>query len=215
MKIKTNIFVNRFIQILLLFLFVINVGSGLFAPIFAVFVTKSILGATLKTVGFAVAISAIVKSILQIPIARRIDKKSGERDDFYVMLSGAVLGAIYLFGLIFVRSVSMLYFLSAIDGVAGACLMAAYYSMFSRHADKGAEGFEWSLFSVGGLTISSAIGGAIGGIIADSLGFKSTLFIGGVLYLTSAILLIFLYPLLDGVHRSKNPSPSLPQVPLP
>ena len=133
---------NRAIQILLAFLFIVNVGGGLFSPFLAVFIVGFVSGATLKTAGFAVAVYAIVKSVVQIPLARRLDKQVGEKDDFYVMIMGAVLSIFYAFGFIFIKSQWHLYLLSIIGGIAGAFLMAAYYGIFARHVDKGAEGFE-------------------------------------------------------------------------
>ena len=61
-------------------------------------------------------------------------------------------------------------------GVGDACLMAAYYAIFSHHIDKNSEGFEWSLFNVGGLTIAMAIGGILGGLILIVLDFRHFLF---------------------------------------
>ncbi len=195
---KFHTFVNRVVQILLLFLFLLNVSEGLFSPLFAVFVTHFVAGATLATVGFAAALAAIAKSVLQIPLARKIDAKKGERDDFYVMLAGAILSTLYPLGLILISLPWQLYLLETLSGAASACLMAAYYALFSRHIDKGREGFEWSLFSVWGLTISSALGGAVGGVIADAIGFHRTFAISAILSLIATFFLAFLYPLLDG-----------------
>ena len=186
--------VNRAIQILLSFLFIANISEGLFSPILAVFVTGSIMGATLKTVGFAVAIFALTKSIIQVPLARRMDKRIGEKDDFYIMLAGAVIMAVYTFGFLFIKLPLHLYLLSIVGGIGAACLMAAYYGIFARHVDKGSEGFEWSLFSVWGLAVSLAIGSAIGGIFADTFGFRALFLTAGSLSLLATILLLFLYP---------------------
>lgn len=196
MIINKQLRLNKVVQILLLFLFVTNVSGGLFSPILAVFVTNFILGATLKTVGFAMALFAITKSIIQIPLARRLDKKIGEKDDFYVMLIGAIISIVYVFGFIFIKSQVHLYLLSIIGGIGAAFLLAAYYGIFARHVDRGIEGFEWSLYSAGGLTISIAIGGAIGGILADSFGFKIIFLIAGALSVLATILLLSLYPYL-------------------
>jgi len=196
MNILLKLSVNRVIQILLFFLFIVNVSEGLFSPILAVFVTGSIVGASLKTVGFAVAIFAITKSIIQVPLARRLDKQIGEKDDFYIMLAGAIIGTIYTFGFLLIESSLHLYFLSIIGGIGAACLFAAYYGIFARHIDKGSEGFEWSLYSVGGLTLSLAIGGAIGGIFADAFGFRTLFITAGSLNVLATILLLFLYPYL-------------------
>lgn len=211
MRIKINITVNRAVQILLLYLFLVVVSGGLFVPIFAVFVTDFIPGATLKTVGFALGLYAVAKSVLQIPLARFLDKHKGERDDFYALMVGAVVAVIYPFALLGVSEIWHLYLLEAFVGLGDAALMSAYYSLFARHVDKGAEGFEWSLFSVGGLTISSAIGGAIGGVLGDLFGFRLLFLTSGIINLLVIFVLFSLYPYLDGARPAALP----PFTPIP
>ena len=196
--------VNKVIRFLLIFLFVVNMSEGLFGPLLAVFITENIVGASLTTVGFAIAIYSIVKSIIQLPLAKRIDSKIGEKDDFHIMLIGAIIGIIYTFGYLFIKTPLHFYILAAFGGVGGACLMAAYYGIFSHHIDKKNQGFEWSLFSVGGLTISMAVGGALGGIFADAYGFHALFKTAGALNIVAAILLLFLYPYLNGVREKRK-----------
>lgn len=205
MRIKINITVNRAVQILLLYLFFVVTSMALFVPIFAVFVTDFVGGATLKTVGFALGLYAIAKSILQVPLARFLDKHSGEHDDFYALVAGAIIAVIYPFALLGVSKVWHLYVLETFVGFGDAALMAAYYSLFARHVDKGAEGFEWSLFSVGGLTISSAIGGAIGGILGDLFGFRVLFMASGIINFLVFFILLRLHPLLDGARPQALP----------
>ncbi|OGF87724.1 hypothetical protein A3B19_02100 [Candidatus Giovannonibacteria bacterium RIFCSPLOWO2_01_FULL_46_32] len=211
MRIQINITVNRAVQILLLYLFFVVTSTALFVPIFAVFVTDFVIGATLSTVGFALGLYAMAKSALQIPLARFLDKHSGERDDFYVLVAGAIVAVIYPFALLGVSKVWHLYALEAFVGLGDAALMSAYYSLFARHVDKGAEGFEWSLFSVGGLTISSAIGGAIGGVLGDLFGFKLLFLTSGIINLLVIFVLFSLYPYLDGARTVALP----PFTPIP
>lgn len=196
--------VNKVIRFLLTFLFVVNVSEGLFGPLLAVFITENIVGASLATVGFAIAIYSIAKSVIQLPLARRIDSKIGEKDGFHVMIIGAIIGIIYTFGYLFIKTPLHFYILSAFGGVGGACLMAAYYGIFSHHVDKKSQGFEWSLFSVGGLTISTALGAAIGGVYTDMFGFSTTFITAGILNVVATIILLSLYPYLDGVKKSHN-----------
>lgn len=198
--------VNRIIQILLLFLFVLNLGSALFGPIFGIFATQGIQGATLKTVGFAVGILAIVKSIIQIPLAKKIDKNLEERDDFYLMFFGGLIASFYAFTLTIISQIWQLYLLQVLAGVGDACIMAAYYALFSRHTDKGKEAFEWTLFSVWGLTISAALGSSIGGIVADAFGFKILFMTTALLSLISTVLLLLLYPYLTHERLKKQKS---------
>lgn len=211
MRIRINITVNKAVQIMLFYLFFVVMAESLFTPIFAVFITGSIFGATLRTAGFALALYALAKSVVQVPLARYLDKQKGEKDDFYCLISGAVVAVIYPFGLVFVSEIWHLYFLEILAGVGTAALMAAYYSLFARHVDKGAEGFEWSLFSVGGLTVSSAIGAAVGGILADIFGFRLLFLINGIINFIVLFALLRLYPHLDGARPVALP----PFSPLP
>lgn len=197
--------VNKIIRILLLFLFIVNMSEGLFAPILAVFVTESFVGASLRTMGFAIAIYSIVKSLIQVPLARRIDKKVGEKDDFHVMMIGALIGVFYTFGFLLIKTSLQFYLLSALGGIGGAFLMAAYYGIFSRHVDKCSQGFEWSLFSVGGLTISTAIGAAVGGVYTDAFGFNVTFITAGILNTVAMLLLVSLYPFMNKKTNFQNP----------
>ncbi len=211
MRIKINISVNRAIQIMLLYLFFVVLSGSLFAPIFAIFITHSIAGATLRTIGFALALYGVTKSVIQIPTARFLDKHKGEKDDFYFLITGAVVAAIYPFCLLFISKVWHIYALEVFTGFGDAALMAAYYSLFARHVDKGSEGFEWSLFSVGGLTISSAIGGAVGGILGDIFGFHLLFLMSGIANSLVFFILLSLYPMLDGARPTALP----PFTPIP
>lgn len=215
MRIHINITVNKAVQIMLAYLFFVVLSLGLFSPIFAIFITGTIEGATLKTVGFALAIYGISKSILQIPTARFLDRHHGERDDFYILMAGATVAFIYPLSLLFISKIWHLYTLEIFAGLGDAALMAAYYSLFARHVDKGSEGFEWSLFSVGGLTISSAIGGAVGGILGDMFGFRLLFLVAGCISFVIFFVLLFLYPLLDGARpKALPPFSPLPKSPI-
>ncbi len=206
MRIKINLSVNKAIQILLLFLFVINFSIGLFAPFIAIYVTEFIEGATFKTIGFAIAVFAIVKSIVQIPAARFLDKYEGEKDEFFAILVGGIITIIYPFILFLIKTSFQLYLIEILVGIGDGLLMAAYYILFSKHADKGSEGFEWSLFSVGGLTVAAAISGALGGQLADSFGIRTLFLIAGFLNMLAISVIFLLYPYLDtGKKRAELP----------
>jgi MFS family permease len=188
---------------LLIFLFIINVGASFYMPIFSVFVTQHIIGATLASVGVATAIYAIIKSLIQVPVAKKLDSQSGEISDFYVLLIGASTGVIYSFGFLFINSVWQLYILQLISGVGDAFLMAAYYAIFAHHIDRDSQGFEWSLLSVGGLTVSTAVGGAIGGYVAQYYGFKMIFVVAGIFNMFAVFLLILLYPYIKVFRKTQ------------
>lgn len=196
--------INRVIQALLIFLFVLNTSNALFQPLFAVFVAGSIVGATLKTVGLAIAIFAIVKSIAQVLLAREIDRRLEERDDFILMLIGGIFATLYPFLIIFAQDVWRLYALQVVLGIGDACILAAYYALFYRHTDRGQEAFEWSLFSVGGITISTGLGAFLGGFIADAFGFPMLFASSGMLALFATVILLLTYPHLKSKQKSSH-----------
>ncbi|MBS3903350.1 MAG: MFS transporter [Anaplasmataceae bacterium] len=197
--------VNRLIWILLFLLFTLNVAGGLFAPFFAVFIIDQIKGASFATIGIAIAIFSIVKSVIQLPLARFLDQKKGEYD-YEILLYGALFSTIYTFGLIIIENLWQLYALSVLNGVAAAFFMAAYYGMFSRHIDEGNQAYEWSLLSVGGLTLSVAAGGVLGGVAVEVYGFAFTFFIAGVLHVFALFILMAIKQVSLFVF-AKNPLP--------
>ncbi len=203
MRVFSISFINRTVQILLVFLFVVNVSTSFYAPLLSVYITQNIVGATLGLVGVGIALYSITKSCIQIPLAKFLDKQAGEKIDFFVLLTGALLGSMYSFGLLFVAQMPHLYMLQMLSGVADAFLMAAYYAIFAHHIDKESQGFEWSLLSVGGLTASTAVGGAIGGIIAGEFGFRTIFIFAGTLNALSIVLLVAVYPYIK-VFRQKR-----------
>ncbi|MDO8523260.1 MAG: MFS transporter [bacterium] len=212
MHIRINLTINRAVQILLFYLFFVIASTGLFIPIFAIFIKDFVQGASLSTVGFALAFYAVAKSIIQVPLARYLDRNKGEKDDFIVLIIGAVIAVVYPFALLLVAKVWHLYLVEAMVGLGDAALMSAYYAIFARHVDKGSEGFEWSLFSVGTQTISLALGGAIGGIAADFFGFRSLFLFSGIINLFAVFILFLLYPYIDkGGAKSLPPVYTLPQ----
>lgn len=78
-------------------------GWGLINPILAVFFTEQIIGGSVAVAGLASTVYFFTKSIFQIPIARAIDLKKGEWDDFWVMVLGSLLITAAPFLFIFAR----------------------------------------------------------------------------------------------------------------
>jgi|SRR3989344_4536063 len=195
--------VNRTIKILLMFLFALNLSDGLFSPLFAVFVQDFIVGASLSTVGIAVALLSISKSVVQVPLARWLDKHGSDKGEYYAMLAGAGLGVIYPLGLTATSSSLQLYGLSIVSGIGLAFLMAAYYGMFSHHIDRKLQSYEWSLYSVGGLTVSAALGGLAGGVLADIYGLRAILY-GAAALNVLAIVVLALLPLHHSFKGSRK-----------
>ena len=184
--------INKVIKILTFSDVLLLTGFGFITPIFAIFITQKIQGGGVEVAGFAMAIYWGVKSILQIPFGRYLDKVRGERDDLWFVVIGNILAALAVFGYIFCYLPWHLYLCQGIYSLGMAMNIPGWSAIFTRHIDKGKEAFEWSTRSTF-IGIGAAISGALGGVIAAKFGFN-VLFIGvGIFALASALLPFLLY----------------------
>lgn len=186
--------VNQVILIIIFAQFILTAGWGFLPPFFAVFVNQQIAGGSVAVVGFALTIYWVTKSILQLFVARRIDKNHGEIDDFYFFIAGGILNAVFVSLYYFASTVWHIYALHFLIGIADAMLVPPFYAIFTRHIDKGREGFEWSLYSSFSLGAGYAIGGAVGGLLATLVGFRAVFLLTGFLTFLFSIMLLFLRP---------------------
>lgn len=204
MQTQNNSVVNSAIKTLLIFIFLFNVAAGLYMPIIAIYINQNIIGATLTIIGMSLAIYSIIKSIFQILIAKRLDSTKDENNDFFFLLIGILIAILYSLGFLYIKNIAHLYLLQILAGFADACIMASYYAIFSHHIDKDSQGFEWSLFSILGLTISAAIGGIIGGYIASTYGFSTIFILAAGFNAFAAIILILLFPYIKNFRQKKD-----------
>ncbi|MEK7121669.1 MAG: MFS transporter [Patescibacteria group bacterium] len=189
--------ISHVVKTLVISDFFINSGFAVFAPVFAIFITKQIDGGSLQVVGFAAAIFQIFKSGLQIPIAKYLDKNHGEYDDFYSMILGTFLIALVPFLYLFATKVPHVYMIQALYGIGASFAIPPWYAIFSRHLDKLQENVEWSLDSIA-IGIGAATSAALGGILADKFGFQFVFLLGGVLAIFGAIQQIKIFRDLKG-----------------
>lgn len=185
---------NRVIAIIITGDFFVTMGASLLTPIFALFITQQISGGSAATVGFAIAIYWGIKSIVQLPIARYLDRNHGEVDDYYFMIIGLVASAIVLASYYFATTVWHVYLLQALFGISDAFLLPPFYAIFTRHIDQGSEGFEWSLRSSLSFGGGAAIGGALGGLLLGIVGFRNVFVIAALFNLLSVTVLMFMRP---------------------
>lgn len=184
--------VNHTIRTLVTSDFLINAGMSVFAPVFAVFVTKQITNGSVEVVGFAAAIAQIVKVIFQIPVARWLDKNHGEYDDFYSMVAGSCIIASSPFLYLGATHAWHIYAIQAWFGIGAAFSVPPWYAIFTRHIDAMKENIEWSLESVA-IGISGASAAALSGIIVTNFGFQWAFFAGGVFAIIGAVMQIRIY----------------------
>ena len=186
---------NQVVSIFIVFEFILITSFGFLVPIFSLFVINDIRGGSIETVGFALAVYWIVKSVLQLPVGRWLDRNKGEIDDFWSLFFGSCAGALATIAFFFFgREIWHLYTYEVILGVADAFTVPPIYAIFSRHLDKDHEGFEWSVLSSVSFGAGSALGGALGGIIAGMYGFRLVLLFAGLGALTASIVLLLVRP---------------------
>jgi len=185
-----DIKVNGIIKILISSDFFIVAGFGFLGPIFAIFMSDKIQGGSLEAVGFAAAIFGLTKALFTIPVARALDMRKGEKDDFWAMLVGSLASGIVPFLYIFSTSIWQIYALQVVYGIGAAFSYTAWEAIFTRHVDKEDVAVEWSLYETM-TSLSGAVAAAIGGMIAQSFGFQWLfLFSGIVITLGSGLLML-------------------------
>ncbi len=177
---------------------------GLIGPIFAIFVTQQIIGATVVTAGFAATINLLTRALLQMPVARYIDRHKGEKDDFLFMVAGSTLISVVPFIYLFIQTPVHLYIAQVILGIGGALANPGWYAIFTRHIDKNQESTEWTLENVG-VSLAAAGAAAIGGLMAENFGFHNLFLIVGILSLIGLVIQISLYSTVIELDHGGNP----------
>lgn len=182
--------INRVIKTIVVADFFYNSAFASFGPVFAIFLTSQIEGGSAQVAGFAAAIYWVIKSIVQLPIARFLDKTDGERDDFWALFLGYFLSALVPLAYIFATKPAHLYIIQGFYGFIMAWAVPAWYSIFTRHVDKWRISFEWSLDSVFSVGLAAAGATALGGYIADKYGFTTLFLAASAISLLSSLLLL-------------------------
>jgi len=200
--------INRVIRILISSDILLQSGWGLIGPIFAIFLTKQLQGGGLEMVGFVAASYWITKSIVQPFIAHALDIKGGERDDFKLLIWGMFLANLVPIGYFFSTHIWHIFLLEFFRGLAMACVIPSWSGIFTRHINEGREAFSWSLESTG-IGLAAGLAGALGGILAKTVGFKMVFLFTSLFGLSASSLLFFIRPkLFTGDHFKPRVPPS-------
>ncbi len=184
--------INKIVWVMVVTDFFVNSAFGSFAPVFAIFITGQITGGSAKVAGFAASVYWITKSLVQLPIARFLDRSATENRHFWAMFLGYFFSAFTPFAYLFVTEPWQLYATQAALGICMAWAVPAWYSIFTTHVDKWRVSFEWSLESVFAVGAATAAATAIGGFIADRFGFDILFIAAGILAVVSSLLLLIM-----------------------
>lgn len=199
--------INKVVKLMVITDFFVNSAFGSFAPVFAIFITSQIKGGDAKVAGFAASVYWIVKSAIQLPIARFLDKADGERAQFWAVFWGYFVSGLVPLAYNFISEPWHLYLAQAVLGIAMAWAVPAWYSLFTRHVDKWRISFEWSLESVFSVGLATAGATALGGYLAETIGFNFLFTAAGILATLSTLLLL---PLKN--ELTSHPKPVLEKV---
>lgn len=182
--------ISKVIKFLVLSDLALLFGWGFISPILAIFITGHIQGGDVRVAGIAIGVYWLLKSLLQVPVSRYIDKNHGEKDDFYFLVVGTLLASLAPLGFIFASLPWHIYLVQALHAIGAGLALPAWCGIFTRHINKGKEAQSWALDS-SALGIGAGVSGIVGGIIAKTFGF-SPLFIGASVLGLIATLLCFL-----------------------
>jgi len=163
-------------------------GFGLFEPIFAIFINDNIIGGSIFAAGLASTIFIVVKSVLQLPIARYVDSHDHKMK---LLIAGVFFISLVPFIYIFSDHIYMIYLAQVVYGIGAAFATPTWLGIWSTHLDKKKEAFEWSVYSTC-VGLGGAASATIGAAISEFISFKITFLIVGCLSLLGMFILFAL-----------------------
>ncbi len=195
--------INKIVKTMIYSDFLLISAGGLLTPIYAIFVTKQIAGATIAAVGFTTTIYWVVKSLAQIPVSWIADKFKGEADDYAFMIAGSLLtSAVPLLYFLFATKVWHIYLLEGLNGFGAAMMVPTWLAIYGRHIDKGKENTEWTLHS-NAVGFGYAAAASIGGLMAQHFGFRVIfLLVSAMMFLGTLVLVIIKQDIIESDKRN-------------
>jgi len=170
--------INRTIQLLMVSDIFVLTGFGLIDPILAIYIKDGLTGGTVFSAAVASTLFLLVKSLVQLPFSRNVDKMTDVARGRWLLL-GTLLIATVPFIYIFSSSITFIYLAQVLHGAGSGLAYSAWLGIWSTHLDKGRESYEWSLYSTM-VGIGTAVSAFIGGFVAQYIGFQLTFALVGV-----------------------------------
>jgi DHA1 family quinolone resistance protein-like MFS transporter len=178
---------NRVLKFLMISDILVLTGFGLIDPILAIFFKENLVGGSILAAGIAGAIFLFVKSIVQLPFSRRVDKFTN-KNRLKWLIVGSLIISLVPFIYLFVTHVYFLFLIQAIYGLGSGLAYPTWLGLWTTHLDKKKESFEWSLYS----TITNlgvALTAGIGAVISEFIGFHFTFVFVGIISLVGCAIL--------------------------
>lgn len=192
--------INSIIKYLTISDFAILSGMSFIAPIFPIFIIGNIKGGSLEVVGFATGIHVFVRAILSLPVARYLDKKRGDFDEYYALVLGSILLAISPLFYLVISTPGELYLIQVIYGIGYALAYPSWMSLFTRHAEREHEGSQWAVYSFI-TSIGMAGASALSGLVAERSGFHAMFWLVFLITILGLVSLIGIYKPLKLRHE--------------
>lgn len=179
---------NRTLKFLMISDIFYGTGFGLVAPIVAIFIKDDLRGGTIFAAGIATTIFILIKSVVQLPFSRYVDRHDRKLRWLKVGYAFILFNPLIY---IFADHMNYIYVAEAIHGIGSGLAFPAWLGLWSTHLDRGHESFEWSLYSTV-VGLGSAVTAAAGAAIAEFIGFNFTFVIVEVMVILGFIILFFL-----------------------
>lgn len=187
--------INPVIRVLVVSDILILSAFGLVAPIFAVFLLENIQGGSAEVAGFAAMVGLFSRAVFQIPVAIFIDRRTGERDDFWINFGGSVGMSLIPLAYLFASLPTHIYFIQAVFGFFHALTFPSWKAIFTRHIDRHEVGLDWAVYNTT-TDLGVALAAAIGGVVAVTLGFKALFISVSLFSLLGTLLVLKIHPLM-------------------
>jgi len=181
---------NKIVKILIVSDVFIYSAWGLIMPVIAVFIIGPPIGGDASVAGTAVGIYWVVKSLLQVPVGKYLDRNRGEKDDYWFMVIGTFLASLTPVLFLTASEPWHIYGIEVLHAFGMAMVIPSWSGIFTRHIDKGREAETWG-FESSSLGLGVGIAGIAGGFIAKAVGF-TPLFVAVSFFGLVGVLLLFL-----------------------
>lgn len=158
---------RRTIKILLLVSALFSLATGLFGPIYAVFVEQ--IGGDLLDAGGAYAAFSISAGILLLLASKWEDRVKHQEK---LVILGYFLNCLGFAGYLFVSNPLELFVVQAIFGISTAITNPAYDGLYSKYLERGHFVWQWGIWEAS-YFIVIGIAAILGGAIAQFWGFKA------------------------------------------
>lgn len=176
---------NKALRILLITNGLVLLAGAMLGPIYAIFVEN--IGGDLLDASLTGGIFALAAGVTTLFAGKYADKI--KRDE-KIVAAGYVIMGIGFFLYLFVNSIWFLFGVQILTGFAEAFYSPAFDALYSKHLTKNKAGRQWGAWEALNY-FSTAIGAAIGGIIASIFGFHAIFIIMGILCFTSAAFILY------------------------